>query len=76
MSPANHTWKGCVTRQLAAFESPDGNDRTERVCTTCGAVAITVHGARGVPWIEWRAADGVRLAGRPGCVVRQEKKAA
>lgn len=67
-APDNHTWKGCRENRIAASDSPDGNDRTERVCTTCAAMMITVHGARGTPWIEWRSADGRKLAGRPACV--------
>lgn len=81
MKPQRHTWKGCRERRIAACDSPDGNDRTERVCAACGVMRITVHGAHGRPWVEWRSADGINLAARPGCIAvadhrQQEQKAA
>lgn len=28
--------------------------QTERTCTACGAVKVTVHGSDGIAWREWR----------------------
>lgn len=28
--------------------------QTERTCTVCGAVKVTVHGHDGIAWREWR----------------------
>jgi hypothetical protein len=32
--------------------------QTERVCLTCGAVKVTVHGPDGQHWREWRRTQG------------------
>lgn len=45
-------------RRLSGVDTSDGNDRTERVCTHCSMVKITVHPPHGDPWREWRTKDG------------------
>lgn len=45
-------------------------DRTERTCSFCGMVKITVHPPQGWPWREWRTREGKRWEGErtPPCL--------
>lgn len=45
-------------RRLDASACPDGNARTERTCSACSLVKITVHPVHGFPFREWRTRDG------------------
>jgi len=71
-----HEWRKLPAVYLAAADSPDGNGRTERPCSLCGLRKITVHGAQGFPWREWRTAAGKVWTGEatPPCLegVRQD----
>lgn len=52
-----HRWPRESERRLHRSEFADGNDRTERQCPLCGMWRVTVHGADGFPWREWRTRD-------------------
>ncbi len=71
----NHQWDHDHELRIAAQESPDGCERTERTCKRCGIVKITVHPAddRGFPWRQWRTAKGKIWDGQstPPCVVQE-----
>lgn len=42
--------------------------QTERRCAICGAVKVTVHGADGIAWREWRkTADAEQVATEFAC---------
>ncbi len=62
-----HRWVG--EHRIAACDSFDGNERTERGCPLCGLVKITVHAPHGLPWREWRRRNGERIYGQatPPC---------
>jgi hypothetical protein len=68
--PRKHSWD--VHRWIRHDESPDGNSRTERTCSLCQMVKITVHPPRGLPWREWRPHDGQLWGGTatPPCLDR------
>jgi hypothetical protein len=53
-----HRWGDLPTVYIAACDAPDGNGRTERTCSHCAMVRITVHYAQGFPEREWRTAAG------------------
>ena len=57
-------------RRIPACESVDGNDRTEKDCAECGMTKITVHGAQGFLWREWRTKAGETWMGEstPSCL--------
>jgi hypothetical protein len=55
---ARHSWNSTDPKSIAACDSLDGNDRTEKTCAACGLVKITVHPPRGLPWREWRTKAG------------------
>lgn len=64
-----HRWGDPVT--ILPSEAFDGNERTERVCPSCGLVKITVHPPHGLPWREWRhrdAAAPIALTHTPPCL--------
>lgn len=65
--PRKHKWVG--EHRIPACDSIDRNERTERGCPQCGLVKITVHPPHGLPWREWRTANGERLiqARTPPC---------
>lgn len=65
-----HNWDNDNPKRIMPSESPDGNERTERKCKFCSMVKITVHGAEGLPWREWRTAKGARWWGQatPPCL--------
>lgn len=65
-----HKWDRDKERRIAAIDCPDGNERTERDCVSCGLVKITVHPPHGFPWREWRTKDGGKWvgAGTPPCL--------
>jgi hypothetical protein len=44
--------------------------QSERTCTRCHLVRVTVHPPRGFPWLEWRGRDGnqVQLSTTPPCL--------
>jgi hypothetical protein len=65
-----HRWLDCDEKRIAACDSPDGNDRTEKKCPVCGLVKITVHPPHGFPWREWRRKGGERVYGQatPPCI--------
>jgi hypothetical protein len=68
--PARHRWPIETERRLAHTEFPDGNGRTERTCPLCGLVRVTVHGANGQAWREFRLRDSpnaIRLSTTPPC---------
>lgn len=48
--PDRHKWGERVT--ILPSESPDGCERSERMCEKCGIVKITVHPPQGNPWRE------------------------
>lgn len=58
--PANevtwqHRWQDAPERRIHGTEFDDGNARTERTCSHCQLVKITVHAADGSrAWREWR----------------------
>ena len=59
MTQPRHRWpKEGV--HIAALDSRNGNDQTERACLKCGLIRITVHPPAGLPWVEWRR-PGSRL---------------
>jgi hypothetical protein len=64
----NHSWGEPKT--ILPHESPDGNERTDRVCSLCSMVKITVHPGRGFPWRAWRTKDGKLWVGdaTPPCL--------
>jgi len=39
---------------VAANVTLSRHPQTERTCTVCGAVKVTVHGSNGIAWREWR----------------------
>lgn len=65
-----HRWNSIEVKRIAACDSPDGNERTERTCAFCGLVKITVHPPAGFAWREWRTKDGSKWQGEctPPCV--------
>lgn len=52
MTSDRHKWGDPL--RFAPEDRPSGCAQTERTCTQCGLVKVTVHPPRGVPWIEWR----------------------
>jgi len=58
MPARRHRWDHAHERRIPACDAPDGNDRTEKDCTLCGIVKITVHGADRTHWHKWRLSDG------------------
>jgi hypothetical protein len=74
--PRKHRWGGPST--ILPAESPDGNERTHRVCELCGLIKITVHPPHGFPWREWRMKDSsvsIPLTNTPPCLVVGDKAA-
>jgi hypothetical protein len=67
---ARHSWNSTDPKSIAACDSLDGNDRTEKTCAACGLVKITVHPPRGLPWREWRTKAGKGWVGdsTPPCI--------
>jgi hypothetical protein len=65
-----HSWNNDNPVTILPSEAHDGNERTERSCKLCGMVKITVHGAEGLPWREWRTKNGDRWWGQatPPCL--------
>ncbi len=65
-----HQWPIHNTTRMAASEFPDGNSRTLRSCSNCGIIKVTVHGANGYAWREWRTKGGQVYVGdlTPPCV--------
>lgn len=59
---SKHRWEK-EPKRLAASERADGNASTERACTICGMVKITVHPPYGLPWREWRTRTGGVMIG-------------
>lgn len=53
-----HAWDYDNERKIAACDSSDGNDRSEKPCLHCSLVKITVHPPFGIPWREWRFGAG------------------
>lgn len=50
-----HDWRKLTPRMVPASESPTGCDQTERECSVCGLLKITVHPPRELPYRAWRA---------------------
>jgi hypothetical protein len=50
--PAMHRFGQPVS--VAASSALDRPPQTERTCSLCGAVKVTVHGPGGKHWREWR----------------------
>jgi hypothetical protein len=68
---ARHRWpKAGEPNYRSLVACIDGNDRTERVCLSCGLVKITVHPPKGFAWREWRTRDGKPWVGdiTPPCL--------
>ncbi len=65
-----HKWDRDHEKHIAACDSIDGNERTERECQHCGMWKITVHPPHGLPWREWRTKNGDRWWGQatPPCL--------
>jgi hypothetical protein len=65
-----HKWNEGEPRYISASESGDGNERTEKTCSACGLVKITVHPPHGFPWHEWRHRSGhsIALSATPPCI--------
>lgn len=57
-SVRRHRWNVETQRRLDGHAFADGNDRNEKDCQFCGLVKITVHPPQGLPWREWRHANG------------------
>lgn len=53
-----HQWDYDNERKIAACDSPDGNDRSEKPCCRCDLWKITVHPPQGFAWREWRFGAG------------------
>jgi hypothetical protein len=48
----------------------DRRPQTERTCSLCGAVKVTVHPREGGGWREWRvSASSAQVTTEPPCVV-------
>lgn len=69
-SSTRHRWNNGTERRIPACESPDGNDRTEKTCSICGLVKITVHGPNNRHWPRFRMGDGLegQVDGTPPCL--------
>ncbi len=65
-----HQWPIENTTRMAGSEFPDGNGRTLRSCANCGIIKVTVHGANGYAWREWRTKGGQVYVGdlTPPCL--------
>lgn len=55
----NHRYN--LESRIAACDSPDGNERTERTCPFCMLVKITVHPPYGFAFRKYRLKDGTEL---------------
>lgn len=63
----NHKWGD--PKRIPASESTDGCERSERTCTKCPLVRITVHPPKGLPYRKWRhAGEEMQLDHTPPCV--------
>lgn len=66
-----HDWVGGTERRIAACDSPDGNDRTEKTCAACSLVKVTIHYPNSsFPGREWITASGEKWVGdaTPPCI--------
>lgn len=70
MTGPRHDWTSLPSISLSGRETPDGNDRTEKTCSRCSLVKITVHPPQGFPWREWRHANGssFQCESTPPCI--------
>ena len=73
MTDPRHSWSGGVVR-FGPRALGNGCDQTERTCSRCGLVKITVHPPEGLPWIEWRQGEGpqIQLSTTPPCMATQD----
>lgn len=72
--PPNHRWG---PRMLVNDGTVHGCDQSERTCTRCGLVRITVHPPQGLPWREWRPDGGpqMQLTNTPPCLPAKARAA-
>lgn len=73
--PRRHRW-GDERKIIVAIDSPDGNERHEKVCQLCKMTCTTVIPPRGFAWREWRTADGMKaqMESTPPCVDSEKQQ--